>query len=522
MSSQLDLRELAMDRGSSGTLDPGPPRHLWARLVLPAVVLAGFAATMAWAARERFLPARPVTVVPVLVARAEVRPAGTALFRSAGWIEPRPAPVIVSALAEGVVNELLVLEGESVDAGQPLARLIDVDARRAVAQAEADISLRRAELASAEAELAAAEARLREPLHLAVELAEADRLLVEAEAELETAPFRQQIAESRLRYAEQQWEAKQAAGEAVAGRALQQARSDLDTARAGLEEVRLRQPRLEQEIEALRRKRSAVARQLELKVEESRLVAETKASVQAAQARLRQAELALEAARLQLERMTVTSPMPGRVLQVVAQPGSRVMGLAPQAAHDSSTVVTLYDPARLQVRADVRLEDVPLVEPGQPVRIETASLGKPMDGRVLGVTSRASVQKNTLEVKVAINAPPESVRPEMLVQVTFLAPEGKTAPSAEEHDGERILVPRELVERRGDEGLVWVAAPDGKARRSAVRLGRAGTEELVEVASGLTATDKLIVSGRDALVEGQRVAISGEDITIGTQAGRQP
>ncbi|MCL4193546.1 MAG: HlyD family efflux transporter periplasmic adaptor subunit [Thermoguttaceae bacterium] len=490
--------------------------------MLPAVVLAGFAATMAWAARDRFLPARPVRVVPVLVARAEVRPAGTALFRSAGWIEPSPAPVIVSALAEGMVNELLVVEGESVDAGQPLARLIDVDARRAVAQAEADVDLRRAELAAAEAELAAAEARLREPVHLAVELAEADRLLAEAEAELETAPFRQQIAEASLRYAEQQWEAKRAAGEAIAGRALRQARSDLDTARAGVEEVRLRRPRLEQEIEALRRKRSAVARQLELKVEESREVAEAKASVQAAQARLRQAELALEAARLQLERMVVTSPMAGRVLQVVAQPGSRLMGLVPHAAQDSSTVVTLYDPARLQVRADVRLEDLPLVEPGQPVRIETASLAKPIDGRVLDVTSRASVQKNTLEVKVAIDAPPEGVRPEMLVQATFLAPEGKTAPSADEHEGERILVPRELVERRGDEGLVWVAAPDGKARRSAVRLGLAGTAELVEVASGLTATDKLIVSGRDGLVEGQRVAISGEDITIGTQAGRQP
>lgn len=521
MSSQLDLRELAAHRGSSVTLDPGPPRHIWARLVLPAVVLAGFAATVAWAARERFLPARPVTVVPVVVARAEVRPAGTALFQSAGWIEPRPAPVIVSALAEGVVSELLVVEGQSVDAGQPLARLVDVDARRAVAQAEADVDLRRAELAAAEAELAAAEARLREPVHLEVELAEADRLLAAAEAELETAPFRQQTAEVRLRYAEQQWEAKQAAGEAVAGRALQQARSDLDTARAGVEEVRLRRPRLEEEVEALRRKRSAVARQLELKVEESRLVAEAKASVPAAQARLRQAELALEAARLQLERMVVTSPMAGRVLEVVAQRGSRLMGLAPHTAHDASTVVTLYDPARLQVRADVRLEDVPLVEAGQPVRIETAFLAKPLGGRVLDLTSRASVQKNTLEAKIAIDSPPESVRPEMLVQVTFLAPEGKTAPSAEESKRERILVPRQLVERRGDEGLVWVAAPEGKARRSAVRLGLAGTEELVEVAGGLTATDKLIVSGRDDLVEGERVAISGEDTTIGNPAGRQ-
>ena len=56
------------------------------------------------------------------------------------------------------------------------------------------------------------------------------------------------------------------------------------------------------------------------------------------------------------------------------------MGTDPTAEHSSSTIVTLYDPNRIQVRADVRLEDVPLVVPGQPVQIETAWSRKPLRG----------------------------------------------------------------------------------------------------------------------------------------------
>jgi hypothetical protein len=48
------------------------------------------------------------------------------------------------------------------------------------------------------------------------------------------------------------------------------------------------------------------------------------------------------------------------------------MGTDPTAEHNSSTIVTLYDPTETEVRADVRLGDVPLVARGQPVQIETA------------------------------------------------------------------------------------------------------------------------------------------------------
>ena len=86
----------------------------------------------------------------------------------------------------------------------------------------------------------------------------------------------------------------------------------------------------------------------------------------------------------------------------------------PISEQNSSAVVSLYDPKSLQVRVDVRLEDVPQVQIGQPVAIETAALAKPLTGEVLWVTTRADIQKNTLQVKVAITDPPAVITPEML------------------------------------------------------------------------------------------------------------
>ena len=99
----------------------------------------------------------------------------------------------------------------------------------------------------------------------------------------------------------------------------------------------------------------------------------------------------------------------------------------------------------LQVRVDVRLEDVPQVQAGQKATIETASLPEPITGTVLSVTTRADIQKNTLQVKVAIDTPPEVIKPEMLAKVTFLAPESPVSELVEGQQPLRVFAPQSLV-----------------------------------------------------------------------------
>ena len=511
MATSVDLQQLALDRGRPAR--SGPPRHWLTRYVLPLAIVLAFAGVWGWSAGSSLLPSKPVSVVPVVVTRAAVREAGTPLFQAAGWIEPRPGPTVVSALAEGVVEELLVVEGQMVTAGQPVARLIAIDAELALRQAEAELELKQAEVLGAEATLAAAEAQLREPVHLRAALAEAESASAKAKAELKNLPFERQSAQAALALAEQTRRGKSAAGDAVAARSLQRAESELQAARAAVEQLEARRPALEEQAQALVRRREALARQLELKTEENRAVKAAEAALAAAQARREQAEVTVEAAKLRLTRMVLRAPTAGRVLAVHARPGKRLMGLNPGSEHDSSTVVSLYDPGLLQVRADVRLEDIPQVRPGQAVRIETAAIPTPLSGKVLAVTSAADIQKNTLQVKVALLEPPEVVRPEMLAQLTFLAPEPPPEASSEpEQEPLRLLVPRNLVISDAEGSHVWIADQTAQAARKVpVTLGRAGTEELVEVVEGLTPLDKLIVEGRHGLEPGTRIRLVNAD-----------
>jgi RND family efflux transporter MFP subunit len=516
MNANVDLRQLAVRRDENGT----PPRaslgrrHLLTRYLLPGFVLLGFLGLAGWSVRDSLFPARPVTVVPVLATRAAVSQEGAPLFQAAGWVEPRPTPVLVTALSEGVVEKLLVVEGQEVKAGEPVAQLLEADARLGVKAAEADLRLRKADAASARAALAAARTNADQPVQLQAACAEADALLAQKETELAALPFLLRTAQARQRLARLDVESKKkgTGTGAVTELDYQRAQSELDSATATAEELEGRSARLKREVEAQKMRRDALRKRLELKAEETRALADAEAQVEASDARCEQAQVALDTARLRLERMTVRAPASGRVLALLARPGMRLMGLAPGSLHESSTVVTLYDPALLQVRADVRLEDVPRVQPGQAVRIETpAAPGGPLEGVVLYPTSQADIQKNTLQVKVAIKAPPATLRPDMLVQVTFLAP---AAPRAGERESEslRLLVPRLLVESGDGGAYVWVAdQAAGVARRKAVTLGPAGDADLVEVVEGLTAADKLIAGGREGIRDGERIQVTGED-----------
>jgi HlyD family secretion protein len=519
MNPDVDLRQLAVRR-EPVAVAARPSRHVLTRYVFPGCILLGFMLVAGWAARASFLPSRPVTVMPVLTMRADVESEGTPLFQAAGWIEPRPTPVLVSALAEGVVERLLVVEGQEVKGGQTVATLIDTDVRLAVRAAESEQKLRVAEAESAKAALVAATLNFDQPIVLEVALAEAQAALAQKETEQSVLPQQLKAAEAKALLARQDRDAREAAGEAIPAAVSRRTAADLSTATAMVEELKARQFRLGAEIDALTARREALRRRLQLKVEETRLLAEARAQVDASDARLRQADIALETVKLRLDRMIIKAPSSGRVLALVARPGTHLMGLNPGSMHDATTVLTVYHPSRLQVRADVRLENVPRVVPGMMVRIETpAAPGGPLSGCVLYPTAQADIQKNTLQVKVSIDNPPDSLRPDMLVQVTFLAP--PVAKSAEAAlQPLRVLVPRSAIE--GGEGgpRVWIAdQAAGVARLRTVQLGgMAG--EFVEVTSGLSPTDKLIAGGHEGLSDGDRIRVTGEE--AGQAAPAQP
>jgi HlyD family secretion protein len=508
----IDLSQLAIERDDASVSRVGSRRHILTRYVLPAGLVLGFLGLIVFSTWRFIVPAKPVQVIPVLVTHSKAQRAGTPLFKAAGWVQPRPTAVRVAALAPGVVEQLLVVEDQLVEKGQLIAKLVDADARLALKHAVAERSLRSAELDREKAGLQAATTRFDQPLHLHAPLAEAQAKLANIHTAIATIPFEIQAAEARQKLAKQDLEGKQKSVGVVSGIQLDEARSKLDTATATLEQLRKRAETLKKERDALTSRRDALSTQLELKADETQAKAEAVARVKAAEAQAEHARVAEEVAQLRVDRMTVNAPIDGRVLHLVAGPGTRLgSGMGTADDKDGSTVVTMYQPEMLQVRVDVRFEDLPRIQLGQPVLIESPAVSSPVDGTVLFISSLADIQKNTLEVKVAIDKPPPVFKPDMLVYATFLA--GTELESeAERAEQLRLFVPGNLVERVEGGTFVWVADQDaGVARRVAVEVGPVGSNGLVEVTKGLTAASRLISTGRDELSDGDRIRVTGED-----------
>ena len=515
-SSQLDLSQLAVDRSQPEKATVKVKRSWLTRYILPFGILFGFLSLFVWAARDSFLPAQSITITPVVVSRAEIKQEGTPLFQAAGWVEPRPTPVVATALAPGVIREMLVIEGQKVEKDEPVALLIDTDAQIVLAEAQAKHTLQQAEVRRAEAALAAAKINLAKPVSLQASLADAGALLAETKLALGNLPFALEAAKTRQTLAVENVRRKELAGDAVIGRLLREARAELANATNAVNELTAREPTLKMQLTSLEQKRDALAEKLKLLTDETRAVAEAEANLAVAKSRAEQTRLAVEAAELQLARMTVRSPIAGRVLSLEARPGQSLSGINPHSSQGSSAVVGLYDPHSLQVRVDVRLEDVPQVQIGQPALIETAALPAPITGEVISVTTFADIQKNTLQVKVAVNEPPEVIKPEMLGKVTFLAPPSPVVQEEEGISPLRLFVPQSLVASTEGGASVWVADLTASlAKRKTVELGRGATDDgLVEITNGLQPTDKLIVAGRESIVEGTRVRVTGEDRTL--------
>lgn len=504
MTAPVNLQELVFDRRELAA--PRPRRTFVTRYLLPACMLVGFAVAVFWAFRDSLSKRVPVTVVPVVSLRAEFQEANTPLFRSAGWVEPRPTPVIVSALTEGIVERLLVVEGQQVNAGEPIAELLRADAEIAVRQARAELDLQRSELESAQATLLAAEAYFREPIERLALVAEAESELAAIQTEQNRLPSLLQAAEARVAQSHNELESKSKSRDAVAGILLSRAESELDIAKANLQELQAQQLSIVLQREALLKRRDVLQRQLELKVEEQRQLSQAQAQLKSRQADVELANAKLAEMELRLSRTVVTAPTSGIVLSLVARPGSKLMGFAPGSLQDASTVVTMYDPNMLQIRADVRLENVPQVSFDQVVEIVTPAVSGTLRGKVLAVTSMTDIQKNTLQVKVAVENPPPVLKPDMLVEAVFLAPPRPVATTSS--PPLRLMIPQDLIDSSGPQPMVWLAdRRTNTARRRIVTPGTAVVGNLIEVAAGVTVGDRLIVSGRELLSEDCRIEI---------------
>jgi RND family efflux transporter MFP subunit len=413
---------------------------------------------------------------------------------------------------------VLVLEGQPVQAGQVVARLIADDAQLALARATAQVAEREAALATAEAMLEAAERTWEFPVELNRQLATSEAGLAEKQAELERWPAELKAEEAMA--AELEAEFRRVVPLYEAGQTSEieyiRAQQQFEAQRAKAAAMRDRKPVLEAQLRAIEAAVTAAREQLRLRIDDTRELAAARAMVARATAELDAARAMRDEAGLRLSRMEVRSPTDGVVMTRLVEPGAKLMLNSDTML--SATVVRLYDPQKLQVRVDVPLADAANVGVGQPAEVIVDVLPERVfAGRVTRVVNEADVAKNTLQVKVAIAEPSPELKPEMLARARFLSNAEQPAARA---DAQRVFIPQALLGQGAGHQHVWLA--DQARNVAAMRVVTPGTgrsDGWVEIVEGLTPGDRLIANPPPTLRDGQRIRILGEEQTAGTAGG---
>lgn len=231
-----------------------------------------------------------------------------------------------------------------------------------------------------------------------------------------------------------------------------------------------------------------------------------------AESRARVASAQLESARanahlasVNLESTRVRAPFDGTVLRKDAELGEVVSPAGAGGAFTRTSIVTMADLATLEVEVDVNEAYIARIRGDQPARISLdAYPGVEFRGRVRQVVPTADRQKATVLVKVAIDDKDSRIMPEMAAKVVFLDEAPDPAAPVEPR---RVTAPAAAVVTSGSATKVWVV--DKAVTKSvAVKTGTSIGSE-IEILSGLSGGEKVVVNPPGGLRDGQTVRVAG-------------
>jgi membrane fusion protein (multidrug efflux system) len=195
-----------------------------------------------------------------------------------------------------------------------------------------------------------------------------------------------------------------------------------------------------------------------------------RAQFQVATAELERARQRLKDAQVGLSHAEIRSPVAGRVVDRLAEPGDTAAPGAP--------LLRIYDPGALQLEAPVRESLATRLAPGQLLRVEVPAIEASLMGEIGEIVPHAEPGARTFLVKVRL---PEEAR-------LYAGMFGRVEVPAGE--GSRLSVDERAVERIGQLEYVSVVGEDGSVERRLVTTGVSLGGGRVEVLSGLAVGER--------------------------------
>jgi HlyD family secretion protein len=351
------------------------------------------------------------------------------------------------------IQQVLVEQGQVVKAGQLLARLDD--------------SVLQAQLSQAQASVAQAEARL---------------------AELRAGSRNEEIARAK--------EAVKSAESAVTA-----AESDLELARTRVDRNKMLQAegaiardRLDEVYNQERSSRSqleqAQARLREANQQLAQLQAGPRREViTQAEAQLAQAQAQVQSTIAQLNNTRIVAPVSGKIAERNARVGDVTSG--------SQTLFKIIENGRLELIVNVPETQLPQIQPGQSVTITSdADSSLQLSGKVREIDPMIDEASRQAQVKIDLPAS-AALKPGMFLRasITTSAAQGLTLPA------------KAILPQSDGSAIAYILQPDNTVKAQAVEVGELLGDNRVEIKSGLSVGDGVVVKGAAYLKDGDKVNV---------------
>ena len=223
----------------------------------------------------------------------------------------------------------------------------------------------------------------------------------------------------------------------------------------------------------------------------------------------------------QLDDTIIRAPFDGVAISKDAQPGEMVSPVSAGGGFTRTGISTIVDMGSLEIEVDVNENYINRVHPGQrATAVLDAYPEWQIPARVITTIPAADRQKATVLVRLAFErdgagaargnagegALDPRILPDMGVKVAFHGADHEAADAAPRP---AILAPRNAVRAESGTNVVFVVGANEQIERRAVKVG-AEQGDLVEVVSGLTGGERVVVSPPAGLQDGARVRVAAK------------
>jgi RND family efflux transporter MFP subunit len=196
-----------------------------------------------------------------------------------------------------------------------------------------------------------------------------------------------------------------------------------------------------------------------------------RADYQSIVAELTAAEQSLSQAETALSYATLLAPIDGRIVDRFAEPGD--------TAQPGTKLISLYNPLSLRVEAQVRESLAVSLKHGQTITIALPTLKQTLTGEIEEIVPAANTGSRSFLIKARISVN-RDLLPGMYARMLVPAGEEKT-----------ISIPQSSVSHVGQLNFVWLNI-NGQKQRRIVRLGKAESDNMIRVISGLQIDDEVL------------------------------